>query len=206
MYPKLIILILPFILLHNASFSQACFHQTLSTQFDISIELKQNVVKNSALDSSYIKIVVYEKNSDHIIQVIRENRQWMWDSEYGKCENVRSYQTGYNAQKQVLDSDFGDLVIADLNFDGLDDFAFVYDSGFNSGPLYHFYIQLPNHQFIRQVFLSEQMGHFPLIIDSTNQQLIIRTHANAYQVGERTYQYNEKKQSWYLHNRRLLDF
>ncbi|MCG8577829.1 MAG: hypothetical protein MI810_23325 [Flavobacteriales bacterium] len=182
------------------SFGQECYYDSLSNQFNISIESKKNKVKNSTLDSVYIKVVIRNKDTDSVIQTIRKNQELAWDSQESNCSHVRSYQTTLNLDLPVVDNDFGRLIIADFNFDGLDDFAFSYDASVTSGPIYHFYIQQTDGTFIRQVFLSENMAFFPAIIDTEKKQLITHTHANTYQIGIRTFQFNPETNSWYLLN------
>jgi hypothetical protein len=59
------------------------------------------------------------------------------------CGAVRSYETGKNAHKAVVDNDYGDLVVADINFDGLADVVLKTDGGGNGGPYYTFYTSGP---------------------------------------------------------------
>lgn len=66
---------------------------------------------------------------------------------YTNGKNSRSYSTHFNTDKTVVDDDFGDVVVADLNFDGLGDFAVTYDHGADNGNHYYFYFQRPDHTF-----------------------------------------------------------
>lgn len=192
-----------FMCLASHSFSQNCFHTSLSNQFNIKVELKENTVKNPDFDSLYVKISITAKTGN-VIQVIRKNPAWLWDNEFNNCSNIRSYSTLINQNKQAVDNDFGDLIVADLNFDGKDDFAIIYDSGGNSGPTYHFYIQQFNGKFQRNVFLSEEMAHFPSEINSKKMELKILTHTSANSVGERVFALNSKSDKWYLKSQRRI--
>ena len=69
------------------------------------------------------------KSSSDTIQIIRKNRYPFWGEEYRNCENVRSFSTGFTETLPIVDGDFSNLVIADFNFDMLDDLAFIYDYG-----------------------------------------------------------------------------
>ncbi len=95
-----------------------------------------------------------------------------------------------------LDNDFGDLVVADLNFDSREDFAMIKDSGGNGGPVYNFYIQNESGEFILDKFLTEKMEFFPTRIVKSNRTLITKVHANVCQVGEHTYQLDVKLNKW----------
>ena len=140
-----------------------------------------------------------------MIQSIRKNHYWLWDKEYTNCVNVRSYSTGVNADKTICDWDPGDLVIADLNFDGLDDFGFIYDSGGNGGPLYLFYLQNPEGRFYRNLYLCDSVGLFPTKFDLTRKRFCTYTRANTYQMSIRTYQFNDERNCWYELPRILID-
>jgi hypothetical protein len=171
----------------------------LSNQFDLEVEIRVNVTGNPDLDSTYLRIQVIDKSSKVILQTIRKPRHWIFPKFYSNSNNSRSYSTNFNTDKQVVDDDFGDVVVADLNFDGLDDFAVTYDHGVSNGNHYYFYFQRPNNSFYRQVFLTEEMVHFPAKIDAVNKRITTITAAGCCAVGYRTFQYNAKTNSWFLY-------
>jgi hypothetical protein len=126
------------------------------------------------------------------VQKILANGTYLFSNVLKNCDFVRSYATGFNKGNEVVDNDFGDLIIADLNFDGKDDFALKKDSGGNGGPVYNFYVQ-NNGKFILDKFLTEQMEFFPTRINKNNKTLTTFVHANAYQLGEHTYRFAANK-------------
>lgn len=186
---------------HSAN---ALRYNNLSDQFDIAVSIRVNTEENPDFDSTYLKISVFEKESKNCIQVIRKKHFWIWDKLFITENNARSYSTHFNEHDIAVDGDYGDVIIADLNFDGLDDFAVIYDAGLNTGPSYYYYFQRPNKTFYRQVFLSETMLYFPTVIDKENKRLITRVRSGVTHIGETTYQYNPKKESWYLLARRRI--
>ncbi len=200
--PLQILLLLILILTDHSA--NALRYNNLSDQFDIAISIKVNTEENLNFDSTYLKISLFEKGAQNSLQTFRKNHFWIWDEIFMDQDNARSYSTHFNEHNIAIDGDYGDVVVADLNFDGLDDFAVIYDSGINTGPSYYYYFQRPNKTFYRQVYLSETMLYFPTVIDSTNKRLITRVRSGVRHVGETTYQYNSKKDSWYLLARRRL--
>lgn len=196
--------ILLLLLLTNTVKAKTQVYHNLSDQFNISISIKPNATNNPEYDSLYVKVEILDKETNAVRQTIRKKTHIFWLATFATPENVRSYQTGINSEKEVVDGGFGDLVIADLNFDGLDDIAIAYDWGVSNGPHYYFYMQKPDGLFFRNVYLCERMSYFPHKIDIEKQQLTTLTHANAYQVGKRVYQYNSENKSWYLKSQELL--
>lgn len=199
-----IILLILFFTKPNAA--KAILYDQLSNQFDIEVAIRSNVTQNPELDSTYIRIRIFEKGSKTILQTIRKPHHWLFENLYTDKNKSRSYSTNFNSEKQVVDDDFGDVVVADLNFDGLDDFAVTYDHGVSNGNHYYFYFQRSNKTFYRQVLLTEKMIHFPSEIDPANKCITTRTAAGAYGVGVTTFQYNTVKNSWRLLSRHRIEF
>ncbi len=110
----------------------------------------------------------------------------------------RSYTTGYNKSVAVADYDFGDFVVADLNFDGKEDIAIKYDSGGNGGPFYNFYLQDAEGNFNKSNYLTERVGSFPQEIDSEHKTITTQIHANVSQEGRTTFRYDPKTKTWRL--------
>jgi hypothetical protein len=53
----------------------------------------------------------------HIRRQINFGSIWMSDASYSDCNNVRSYITGVNKYDIAEDNDYGDIIVADFNFD-----------------------------------------------------------------------------------------
>ena len=155
-------------------------------------------MKNPAFEDTYIKVTVFKKGTDSIIQIIRKTGWWIWGSPYEDCDLVRSYQTEINNEKPAPDNDFGDLIVADFDFNGLDDFAFLFGSGGSSGPNYLYYTQQPDGRFIRQSFLDDIMIFFPSVIDKDRKRLISNIRVDVTKYEQRTFQWDSNSSKWYF--------
>jgi len=133
-----------------------------------------------------------------MVQKISFNAGFLFEEAYQKCNTVRSYITGRNQNKEVLDYDFGDLIVADLNFDGKEDLAVKYDSGGNGGPMYNFYMQDENGQFKIDNFLTDSVGSFPRFISFKSKTITTQIHANVYQEGKKSFRYDSASKKWKL--------
>ena len=170
-------------------------HKELSKKYDFNVRLNR---PTPGADNEKITVTVsiIDKGNGKQIQQIILHPTYLFADVFANCSNVRSYTTGVNKNKESTDNDFGDLVVADLNFDSREDFALKKDSGGNGGPVYNFYVQGANGEFILDNFLTEQMEFFPKRILKLNRTLITLVHANAYQLGEHTYELSVKKDKW----------
>ena len=111
--------------------------------------------------------------------------------------------TDVNKDSENIDNDFGDLVVADFNFDGLEDFAVKRGEGGNAGPEYNFYLQSKDSEFELNRFLSDEMMYFPFVIDPKKKRLITLVHGNAYQMSEKIFELKGKK-NWKVISHRLV--
>jgi hypothetical protein len=112
---------------------------------------------------------------------------------FSECEAVRSYATGKHANEDVADNYWGDLIVADVNFDGREDLAVAEDSR-NTGTTYGFYIQSSAGTFIRDRYLSD--GFFPYKIDRKNKTLTTSTAASTGGYTETVLKYDPRTKKW----------
>ncbi|MGF7076881.1 XAC2610-related protein [Mucilaginibacter sp. 3215] len=129
----------------------------------------------------------------------------MYEDVFKNCDATRSYITGYRKNAEVSDYDFGDLVIADVNFDELEDIAIKYDSGGNGGPLYNFYLQDKNGHFYLSRYLTDSVGSFPAYINPKQKTITTQIHANVRYEARKTFRYNSKSQKWKLIKWQMID-
>ena len=114
------------------------------------------------MDSCKIRLNILSKNSKKLIQTIYLNSDFCIDKgAFVNINNSRSYVTGKNKNKNVVDWDYGDLVVADFNFDNMDDFAIKKEVGGNGGPIYIYYIQKSDSTFRFDKFLTNNLNCFP---------------------------------------------
>jgi hypothetical protein len=188
------------LLLSFPCFAQKCFHKNLSKDFDFVVERSGS--SSLVGDSTMVTVTVVKKESSEQ-QPITIISGWLYDESFVACAAVRSYTTGVNKDAESLDNDFGDLVVADFNFDGFDDLAVKREEGGNAGPLYNFYLQSKDGEFELNRFLSNEMMYFPFVIDPKKKRLITLVHGNAYQMSEKIFELKGKK-NWKVISHRLV--
>ncbi len=108
----------------------------------------------------------------------------------------RSYITGKNMHFDDVDNYCGEIVVADLNFDGLEDFATPTSSGTDNGPHYSFYVQDTHHRFKLNRYLTDNVTWFPeKIVDSLR---IFTTDVPCTVEGTmfQTFKYDETSTRW----------
>ncbi|OXA78560.1 hypothetical protein SAMN05444397_10954 [Flavobacterium aquidurense] len=182
---------------------QSCLYKNLSKEFNFEIRVRKITIPKEEIDSNAVKIIVYNKISNKK-QEFNFGSNFLFEKTFIDCKTVRSYSTGINENAEIIDNEFGDLIIADFNFDGKEDFAVKNDSGGNGGPTYNFYIQGKNKDFTLDNFLSTEMKFFPSKFITKSKQLVTYVHANAYQLSENIFEYNEKFKKWKYKKFRLI--
>jgi hypothetical protein len=196
-------LVLLLALLVNGSFAQSCLHTDLSNKFNYKVTLLSHETDSGF--HNQVQLIILQKPSKAVTQKISFQAEYLFEDAYKDCNAVRSYITGKNKGAEIMDYDAGDLIIADLNFDGKEDIAIKNDSGGNGGPTYNYYLQTANGQFKKDIYLSENMRPFPSYINGKRKILITLTHASAMKQGETTYQYNTAKRKWRIIKHILVD-
>lgn len=191
---KLLFMILAIFIVHT-TFGQVCTHVGLSKKYNFKVSLNR---PTPGAENEIITVVlsVVDKVRKKQIQNIVIKPTYLFSDVFVNCNSVRSYTTGLNKNMESIDNDFGDLIVADFNFDSKEDFALKKDSGGNGGPVYNFYIQNADGSFTLDNFLSEQMEFFPTRINKSNRTLITLVHANAYELAEHTYKKNVNGNKW----------
>jgi hypothetical protein len=175
-----------------------CYFNQLSDQFNVT--LNGNYISE---DTSYLFVVINEKLTKKRTDSIQVSGRWLIvPPMYANCEDVRSYTTGVNVHKEVFDNCPGDFIVADFNFDGLDDFAVAVDNGGNGGYIYSYYLQKRNKRFELDQFLSGTMERFPVSFNEKEKTLTTSVHANAYENCETIYQL--KSGNWKETNRKFV--
>ena len=146
----------------SAVHGQTCIITGLSNTFDFNTNIRR--IKNvNEPDSCIVTVFVQNKISKQKVQTVCFGTEYpLGDSSFVSCSNVRSYTTGINKNAEVVDNDFGDLIVADFNFDNKEDFAIKREEGGNGGPLYNYYIQISPITFKLDKFLCETMIFFPI--------------------------------------------
>ena len=196
---KLNYLTLIFFLVHSFVYSQNCSYANLSKDF--TFEVKVNRMK----DSCQISVLVFQKKSPEKIQAISFTSDYIFENDFTGCSSVRSYSTHINDKLQDADNDFGNIIVADFDFNGNEDIAIKRNSGGNGGPMYAFYLQ-KNGKFIKDVFLTSKIEFFPSHINKSQKTLTTLVHANASQRCKKIYQYYPKNEVWKLVKKVFVDY
>jgi hypothetical protein len=191
------ILIFLFALSINAS-AQVCIHTDLSKSFDFKTEVRRIKRPDSRCDSSVVTITAISKLGKKHVQSITIPTDCLSNSAYVRCTAARSYTTGKNLTADAPDNDYGDIIVADFNFDGRDDFAAKYDSGGNSGPTYAYCIQRADGTFAFDIFLTNRMSYFPSILNKTDRSLTTQVPSGISWMDETTFKFDPRKISWQL--------
>lgn len=180
------------------------YYSNLSIDFDINFTARKYTKKDTAKDSIFIEIINKKTKIKQIIK--RESETWMTFYIYEDFDFVRSYSTELNADSTVVDNMFGNIVVADLNFDNLEDIAFVRGLSATSGAYYYFYVQNKNQYFEYDSILTKKSGFFPNEINTKTKQISNQYHCGACAYCEETFQYHQKTNNWEQLTHLLYDF
>jgi len=194
---------LSYILLVNLSvlttftvYGQTCLQTGLSPSYDFITSIKR-IKMGQFPDSCIVSVTIENKTTKNQINTFLISTDYLLDdSSFVCCDNVRSYTTGKNKNMQVADNDYGDIIVADFNFDNKEDFALKREQGGNGGPLYNYYIQTPNATFALDSFLSGTMTFFPKYFNKKKKTLTTLVHANAYQLCKTIYKFDMLTNKW----------
>jgi hypothetical protein len=181
-----------------------CEQSKISEQFDLIIDFKRYSDSIAEQDSSFLVVYIKDKNSKTILDSIVCNPCPFFDYYFLNCDSMTSYSTGFNSKREIVDNYFGDIVVADLNFDGNDDLAIINDGGGNGGPAYFFYTQTNKKTFIQDNYLTDSVTYFPTKINKTKKQITTYVHAGACCVGEHIYNLNKTTNKWNQTSHKIL--
>lgn len=110
----------------------------------------------------------------------------------GLSTTSRSFITGYMKEADCLDFDCGDIVVADFNFDGLEDFGIKRDCS-NSGCAYIVFIQSPQGGFYKDEELTDLMVGLPGEFDNHTKTMTIYGMSGCCTTTETSITYNQGK-------------
>ncbi len=161
------------------------------------ISLKKREDERTFFTDVYVNII-NKANSKVMYTIHRSGDEVgnLFEDTFNNSSSSRSYITGYNKSKMIVDGDFGDIIILDFNFDGKEDLAIKKDIGREC--FYDFYIQKSEKEYMLDNFLSnENLGRFPRI-DFVKKKM---TYAGVIGAGgwwQSEYIYNQKTNKWSL--------
>lgn len=177
--------------------------KNLSAEFDVNIFCMR--FSNADFhDSCIVKIGLTDKGGSTILDSISVISTFYFSDFFQDTANVISYSTNVNIAGKGLDNYYGDLIVADLNFDGKDDIAVINDSGGNGGAFYSYFIQNGRQKFLLDNFLTDSMVYFPTKINKVNKTLTTYVHAGACCMGEHIYHFHSVKNAWRQTSHKIL--
>lgn|GEM_PF-1347229 len=181
-----------------ADTSVVLFFNDLSNKYNYRITDRYHCNGGARYYDSIARVIsVFDKNGS-LIQTIHPALRispWYFNDQYA-LKISRSFITGKNANYKDIDNYCGEIVVADLNFDGLEDFATPVDQGADNGPHYAFYIQDKNNRFILNSYLTEKVIWFP---EKFNDSLMTMTSVipcTIYGLKHITHQYDTISKNW----------
>lgn len=175
--------------------AQRCNYTDLSDEFEFATNMRRYKVGKVG-DSCQVRIFVTNKRNNQPLQKISYSSLDFFDDAFLNCENVRSYTTGKNKKNEVENGNYGDLVVADFNFDGKEDFAVINHSGGISGPSYSFYMQVKDKQFELDSMMSSLVNFFPAEMHRTAKKLVTIVPVSAGEKTRTVFQYHRRSKSW----------
>lgn len=191
-----------FLSVSGFGFGQEYSNTKLSSKYDFLI--KPEKAKTAAgFSECKITIKIKDKVSAKA-QSINIVCEMIYEGSFEGNDTTMSYTTGFNKNRKIADNDYGDLVVADFNFDGREDLAVKKEEGGNGGPLYNYYLQDKDAKFVINDFLSNEMTFFPAEINAKRRTLMTLVHANAYQVSETIYRLDFKSAKWKQISQRFI--
>lgn len=176
----------------------------LSNQFDIQVSFIQIADTVNKADSCNLRIVLSDRQTQKALDTLTLiYPQYCYDI-FSSRNSIRSYTTGFNADSLASDNYFGDIVVADFNFDKKDDIAIFSNCGGNGGPTYQYYVQNSDSTFAAENYLTDTMRYFPEPINAKKKQLTTYVHAGARCMGRHIYQYNSTTATWKQISHKIL--
>lgn len=188
----------------DTTISNYCEYNKLANDFKIRVHVVRYRKTTEISDSCLIKITVLDKVTEAIVDSMKIQSNYLFGDLFEDCNNVLSYSTKFNIEKQIGDNYFGDIVVCDLNFDNKEDLAIICDSGGNGGPSYHYYLQGSNKTFYLDQFLTDSMNYFPTNINFESRTLVTYVHAGACCVGEHIYRLGKETNKWKQTSHKIL--
>lgn len=136
--------------------------------FQLSQDYFFYIASDGPSEQNYYYVLRIGRKADSLIcSTIKSNYDY---GTSGRSEEIkwegRSYLTGFNEKKDIIDGDKGDLVVSDFNFDGKTDFGLKSDLT-NSGVRYDYYIQTSDCNWTLDTFLTNNFFAFPALDPKT---------------------------------------
>jgi hypothetical protein len=180
---------------------QTCVHNDLSKTLTI-VTMAKRVHQDQSFDSARLTIRIIDKAGKQLLQEISLIAPELYAEDYTHCRLVRSYSTGKNAGKMVTDNDYGDIIVADLNFDSREDLAVKTENN-NGGTYYTFYTQTKDKKFVLDRYLTDSVYSFPWKLNPGKRTLTTMLRAGV-RDALTTYHLDGPMNKWTFVKRRVI--
>lgn len=148
-----------------------CEIKNISKIYDFKISGTDFENKDKNTNPLIAEISIIKKSEPTKIQKIRfEPSSWVMFSDV-PCNAISYFKSEKNIKENI--ESHHNFIISDYNFDGLEDFAYVWDNGGNGGFLYSFYFQNSKGEFFEATDFPMQNGPFPSEINTNKKTISI---------------------------------
>jgi hypothetical protein len=197
-------LIIILLILARGASAQTCTHTGLSKRlyFKITRTIVNHKDDTSLFNESNILIEIYLKASGLLFQKIQFISTDLYSDDFKDCSNDRSLITGKNKNSDASDNDYGNIIVADFNFDGKEDFAIKNGQMGNLGVGYRFYIQTKKG-FVEDKYLTDNVSFFPWLLNP-KRHLLITIVSPTPGTTIRIYKYNSISKAWHQTGKRFV--
>jgi len=175
-----------------------CIHKGYSNDFYLKTNFKRFSDGQPGHDSCILNVYIFEGKSDHLMDSINISSLEFQTTSFNGCDYGMTSSHGYRIYSLSIGKDtsnwadnfedFGDIIVADLNFDKRDDFAIMNNWGQGKGGKYNFYIQNDKKEFELDSYLTDSMIYFPIEINKQKKYLLTKV-----EIGKCGYDYIYKK-------------
>ncbi|MFN8394583.1 MAG: hypothetical protein U0176_07930 [Bacteroidia bacterium] len=167
-------------------------------------------MKAAGYRDSVVRVIKILDKKDSLIQRIYPEMQ-MLPLSFGKDHDPplslsRSFVTGKNQNKLIYDDYYGEIVVADLNFDGLEDFGTPVDCGADNGPHYAFYIQDRPFHFKFNRYLTDKVVWFPSEFNDSLKRFTTVVPCMVSLVGRTTFHFDSISNKWKKISHHFIDY
>lgn len=169
------------------------YHEGLAKGFDIKVVNNRFRTAEPFHDSCVAKFTLFDKATQKVIDTFSITSHFYFKVFEDK-NNVRSYSTQFNKNRQILNGDYGDIVVADFNFDKKEDIAIVNNTGNYAGSFYNFYIQEDDRKFVLDRFLTDSVVYFPNEIK--NNEIVTNVISGNCFLNKHIYAFDAKAKMW----------
>lgn len=185
------------------------FFKDLSNEYNYKIIDRFYSNESHRYFDTIIRIIkIFTKNDSLVQKIYPKLSMSPWYLNFVRKYRLRvsrSFITGKNAYYEDVDNYCGEIVVADLNFDGLEDFATPVDSGADNGPHYAFYIQQKNNKFKFNKYLSEEVIWFPEKFNDSLKTFTTITPCGIYGIAYQHFRYDTSTVQWRATKGYLID-